>query len=67
MPIYRFQCNKCELVFEKVMTISQKCDKQHVVQCPSCENIECEPLLSRTSFSLKGDGWYRDGYGKGKE
>ena len=32
------------------------------VDCPSCGSIENESLMARTNFSLKGKGWYKDGY-----
>ena len=58
MPVYDFKCTECEHVFE----IIQKYTDPH----PKCE--ECgEPTIrtiSITSFVLKGDGWYKDGYSK---
>ena len=58
MPLYDFKCTECEHVFE----IIQKYTDPH----PKCE--ECgEPtirIISSTSFALKGDGWYKDGYTK---
>jgi putative FmdB family regulatory protein len=48
MPLYDFKCTECT--------------DPH----PKCE--ECgEPtirIISSTSFALKGDGWYKDGYSK---
>ena len=36
--------------------------------CPSCNAEELERLIANTSFSLKGGGWYADGYGpRGKK
>jgi len=34
--------------------------------CPRCETDALERLVSRTSFALKGGGWYADGYGPPK-
>ena len=56
MPVYDFKCNKCEHVFELI----QKYLDPH----PKCEKCE-EPtikIISSTTFVLKGDGWYKDGY-----
>ena len=64
MPLYRYRCINCEIDFEKIMSITEKCDDKTQVLCPSCGSIEVIPLLSKTSFSLKGEGWYKDGYQK---
>ena len=58
MPLYDFQCNECKHLF----VVLQK----YVDPNPICEKCE-EPttkIISETSFILKGDGWYRDGYSK---
>ena len=34
------------------------------VECPECGCQDVTPLISRTSFALKGKGWYKDGYTK---
>jgi len=58
MPLYDFKCTECEHVFEII--------QKYIEPNPKCE--ECgEPtirIISRTSFTLKGDGWYKDGYTK---
>jgi len=58
MPLYDFQCMVCEHVFE----LKQK----HNDPSPYCErcNNPTERLITNTSFILKGDGWYKDGYSK---
>jgi putative FmdB family regulatory protein len=60
MPTYDFKCSECECVFE----VFQKYSDEN----PPCEECgkETERLISRTSFVLKGDGWYKDGYSKPK-
>lgn len=37
-------------------------DKCIKTVCSERERGEVERLISKTSFSLKGSGWYRDGY-----
>ena len=64
MPLYRYRCANCEIDFEKIMSIKEKCDEETQALCPSCGCGELVPLLSKTSFSLKGEGWYKDGYQK---
>ena len=46
------------------MTIDQKMSENNAVLCPTCGSSENSPLLSKTTFSLKGRGWYKDGYQK---
>ncbi len=58
MPIYEYRCEKCEEEFE----VSQR-----ITDAPLTEHEGCggpvRRLISRTSFTLKGSGWYSDHYG----
>lgn len=56
MPIYRFQCKKCGHVQETIQGSTEP--------SPPCEKCsgEMEKKMGRGSFSLKGSGWYKDGY-----
>jgi predicted nucleic acid-binding Zn ribbon protein len=68
MPIYEYKCQKCGFRFE----IMQKIDENP----PLCDNTvisgslerrcggKCAKLISKSSFALKGEGWYKDGYNK---
>jgi putative FmdB family regulatory protein len=67
MPLYRYQCNSCGAEFEKLMSINEKYDGKTEVACPECQSIDHTPLISKTSFSLRGGGWYKDGYQRGKK
>lgn len=53
MPIYEYQCQKCEKVFE----ITQKITEAPKKKCPECSG-KLEKLLSAPAFHLKGGGWY---------
>ena len=64
MPIYSFKCINCDTEFEKIMSLSQKLDDKTTIPCPKCGSEENTPLISKTSFSLKGGGLYKDGYEK---
>lgn len=57
MPIYEYECNKCGLVFEA----RQKFSDAPLQQCKECEG-EVKKLVSSTAFTLKGGGWYEQGY-----
>jgi putative FmdB family regulatory protein len=61
MPIYEYKCTQCGEKFEKL----QKMSDRPTSKCPKCKG-EAKRLISSTSFSLKGEGWYKDGYSSGK-
>ena len=68
MPIYEYRCQKCGFKFEIKQKIDEKpphCNNK--VISGSVERIcggKCDKLISKSSFSLKGGGWYKDGYSK---
>ena len=60
MPIYEYGCEHCGHTFERLQKISDA----PVTECPVCEATGAvKKLVSRTSFVLKGGGWYKDHYG----
>lgn len=61
MPIYEYRCKKCSKEFELI----QKITDEPASECPDCGG-KIERLMSATSFSLKGSGWYKDGYASSK-
>ncbi len=61
MPIYEYRCNGCSDEFE----MNRKISDPPLTACPKCGEDKVEKLISRSSFSLKGAGWYSDGYSKG--
>lgn len=64
MPIYEYRCQKCGHQLE----IMQKVSDPAPEKCPSCgADTSLERLMSRTSFQLKGGGWYSDLYGSTKK
>ena len=58
MPTYEYMCEKCEHEFEREQRISEP----PVKTCPECRSRKVKKLISRTSFVLKGGGWYSDLY-----
>ena len=58
MPIYEYACAKCESEFE----VEQRITEDPVKTCPKCRSRRVKRLISRTSFVLKGGGWYSDLY-----
>jgi putative FmdB family regulatory protein len=61
MPVYEYQCKACHRTFEYQQRMSDP-DK---TACEVCGG-ELERLISRTAFSLKGSGWYKDLYASPK-
>jgi putative FmdB family regulatory protein len=57
MPIYEYRCKKCGEQIEVI----QKFSDRPLRTCRSCKG-RLEKLISRSSFSLKGGGWYAEGY-----
>ena len=59
MPLYEYQCKKCQHRFEKI----QKFSDPHVKKCPKCA-AAVEQLLSAPAVQFKGSGWYVTDYAK---
>jgi putative FmdB family regulatory protein len=59
MPIYEYACKACGHEFEREQRISDA----PIKKCPSCGALRARRQISRTSFVLKGGGWYSDLYG----
>jgi putative FmdB family regulatory protein len=59
MPIYEYECEKCNAVFEAMQSISAKplktCDKS------SCKG-KVHRLVSASGFIFKGSGWFTSEY-----
>ena len=63
MPIYEYKCRKCGQVTEVI----QKFSDRPLRKCRDCSG-RLDKLVSRSSFMLKGGGWYAEGYsGNGKK
>lgn len=58
MPIYDYCCEKCGHEFER----EQRITEDPIRRCPKCRSLRAKRLISRTSFVLKGGGWYKDLY-----
>lgn len=59
MPLYEYRCQACGHETE----VLQKVSDRPLRRCPKCSG-KFEKLISRTSFQLKGGGWYAHGYHK---
>src|SRR5919106_3875342 len=64
MPIYEYQCSQCG----KTIDVLQKIDDPAPSTCAECgAESSLKRKVSRTSFVLKGGGWYADLYGTPKK
>jgi putative FmdB family regulatory protein len=59
MPIYEYQCLKCGEIFEVFQKLSDPPPKSH-----KCGSRRVQRVMSKTSFVLKGTGWYITDYGR---
>ncbi|NPA15755.1 MAG: zinc ribbon domain-containing protein [Deferribacteres bacterium] len=59
MPIYEYKCTSCGYRFEKLQSFHD----EPVKVCPKCGG-EVKKLISRSSFILKGSGWYVTDYAR---
>jgi putative FmdB family regulatory protein len=57
MPIYEYICEKCGNHIE----VMQKVTDEPLKRCANCRG-KLEKIYSRTSFQLKGSGWYKTDY-----
>ncbi|MBN1253690.1 MAG: zinc ribbon domain-containing protein [Deltaproteobacteria bacterium] len=63
MPIYEYQCTKCDRIIE----VMQKITDEPLETCSYCKG-SLRRLMSLNSFHLKGNGWYVTDYkDKGKD
>ena len=54
MPVYEYECKKCEYVFEEF----QNLDDSPLANCPECKiKNSLVKLLSASVIQFKGEGW----------
>jgi putative FmdB family regulatory protein len=58
MPIYEYRCGACGAEVEAI----QKMSDAPLRLCKSCGAEALARVMSRTSFHLKGSGWYATDY-----
>lgn len=56
--IYEYACTDCSHEWEA----EQKMSDEALKECPECKKETAKRLISKSSFVLKGGGWYADGY-----
>ncbi len=64
MPIYEYACSQCG----KLNEVIQKISDPTPAQCEGCKaGGTLSKVVSRSSFVLKGGGWYSDLYSSTKK
>ena len=63
MPIYEYQCSKCQHHLEALQKISDK----PLRECPECGRHTLLRLVSAPMFRLAGSGWYETDFKSDKE
>ena len=61
MPIYEYKCAECKAISEFLVNLR---DADFKPLCRQCDSEILTRMVSRSSFALKGGGWYKDGYAK---
>jgi|WetSurMetagenome_2_1015567.scaffolds.fasta_scaffold135356_4 putative FmdB family regulatory protein len=56
---YEYECTSplCKHTWEE----DQKITAQSIGVCPKCQQQTAKRLISKSSFILKGDGWFNKG------
>lgn len=54
MPIYEYQCSKCDHELEAL----QKMSDPVLTDCPECSLPSLTKQVTSAEFKLKGSGWY---------
>ena len=66
MPLYDLRCLSCQKETEYFAKLSELDTAGNISNfiCPHCSaSVGYQKMISlNTSFHLKGDGWYKDGY-----
>lgn len=57
-PIYEYDCNSCK----KCIEVTQKIKDKALKKCPECGKTGLVKVISKSSFSLAGSGWYKTDY-----
>jgi putative FmdB family regulatory protein len=59
MPVYEYECQKCNQVTEAM----QKFSDPPLTECPHCSG-KLRKMISQSAFHLKGSGWYVTDYAR---
>ena len=63
MPIYEYQCTRCQHELEALQKISDP----PLLECPQCHESALKKKISAAAFRLKGGGWYETDFKAGNK
>lgn len=63
MPIYEYECPRCEHRFEELIRLSDPDPEA----CPACGQSSVRRRISAPSFRLAGTGWYETDFKSDRE
>ena len=63
MPTYEYRCHACDHEWE----VEQRIGDNPLTTCPACHKRKARRLISRSTFHLKGSGWFGREEGKKDE
>ena len=61
MPTYEYECLKCKQTFEVEQPMADPPLDFHYNNDGKCGPVK-RLIAGSTGFTLKGNGWYKDGY-----
>ena len=64
MPIYEYQCIKCDKIFERIVSVA---DSTKTVFCDCSPKAKAKKIISAPSFRLEGSGWYETDFKTGNK
>ena len=61
MALYEFLCTnkKCSHITEELRNINDDTEK---IKCEKCNKLALKIMSGGSSFILKGDGWFKNGF-----
>ena len=60
MPIFEYTCGTCKKSKDKIVKYEDRHDTR---ACDYCTGVMYyENKIQQSNFTLKGKGWYKDGY-----
>lgn len=62
--IYEYQCEKCNEIEEFFVKNLETFPEPPLHFSDICNAEPMKRIISKTTFQLKGSGWYKDGYSK---
>ncbi len=61
MPIYRYRCEACNREFSVRESKPNLNKTKDCIEIPFCNGTAIR-IVAKSSFALKGSGWFKDGY-----